>query len=125
VEVVTMAEIYVGRGSDFDEDRRRVATVDGREVVVFRNGDTYHALANTCLHMGGPVGEGILIGRVEAVVSNGDVVRECFSEETTHLVCPWHGWEYDIETGEAAGDRRLRLPRYDVVEREGEVYVRS
>jgi nitrite reductase/ring-hydroxylating ferredoxin subunit len=38
-------------------------------------------------------------------------------------VCPWHGWEYKLRTGECAPDPSLKLKRYDVVKREGGIYV--
>ena len=50
---------------------------------------------------------------------------ERFSETEPHIVCPWHGWEYDLRTGRCAADPRFALRRYEVVCREGEVYVRA
>ena len=121
-----MAEWLAGRVSDFDHDGRRIIKVDGREVAVFRNGGRYHAMSNYCLHMGGPVGEGILLGKVEAVLDEGKrCVDERFSDDEIHIICPWHGWEYNIESGEFAGDRKKRLPTYDVAVRGDEVYVRT
>jgi nitrite reductase/ring-hydroxylating ferredoxin subunit len=74
--------------------------------------------------MGGPVGEGIILGKVEAVLDEQKrLVEERFSETELHLICPWHGWEYDVTTGVCAGDKRLRLKKYPVVERDGNVYV--
>ena len=119
-----MSEWLAGRLSDFDDEQRRVLSADGREIVVFRRNDRFYALDNTCLHMGGPVGEGILIGKVEAVISEDKrFLGERFSEEEIHIVCPWHGWEYDIETGQCAGDRRRRLGRYETEVRGEDVYV--
>jgi nitrite reductase/ring-hydroxylating ferredoxin subunit len=40
-----------------------------------------------------------------------------------HIVCPWHGYEYKLETGECAADKKLKLRRYEVIERDGGVYV--
>lgn len=117
-------ESLAGMKCDFDDGLRQVIEFAGREVVVFRRNDRYYAIDNTCLHSGGPVGEGVLIGKVEAIVhDDGTVAGERFSEDCIHLVCPWHGWEYNIETGEAAGDPRFKLRRY-VTRVEGEnVYV--
>ena len=46
-----------------------------------------------------------------------------FDESETHFVCPWHGWEYDIKTGQSIGDRRQFLRKYEVVERGDDVFV--
>jgi nitrite reductase/ring-hydroxylating ferredoxin subunit len=117
-------EIYVGRVADFADERRVMIQVDGRDVFVFERAGRFYAFENRCRHMGGPVGEGILIGKVEAVLDeNKAVVRERFSTSEIHLVCPWHGWEYDIETGTCAADRRVRLRRFEAVRRGEEIYV--
>jgi nitrite reductase/ring-hydroxylating ferredoxin subunit len=74
--------------------------------------------------MGGPVCEGRILGKVEVVLDDDKtVLGERFSETDVHLVCPWHGYEYDLATGECAVDRRLRLRRFDVVEKGDEIYV--
>jgi nitrite reductase/ring-hydroxylating ferredoxin subunit len=46
-----------------------------------------------------------------------------FSETEMHFVCPWHGMEYNIKTGECASDRRMKLKKYLVVKKGDEVYV--
>jgi nitrite reductase/ring-hydroxylating ferredoxin subunit len=38
-------------------------------------------------------------------------------------VCPWHGYEYDLKTGKCVGDPKLRLQSYDVVEKNGNIFV--
>ena len=47
---------------------------------------------------------------------------QTFADEL-HFVCPWHGYEYDIKTGECAADRRLKLRKYEVVRRGDDVFV--
>jgi nitrite reductase (NADH) small subunit len=114
----------IGSLSDFDGDRRIKVTVDGHEIVVFRHKGKMYAFDNWCLHMGGPVGEGLLMGKVEARITEDGYHRgEYFSDTTTHLVCPWHGWEYDIETGQQAGDKSLCLRRYEVDVQGADVHV--
>ena len=55
---------------------------------------TVHALGGTCLHQGGPLGQGqIADGRV---------------------ICPWHAWEFDCRTGESSFDPGERVPVYEV-----------
>ena len=36
-----------------------------------------------------------------------------------HIVCPWHGYEFDVRTGEHPGDATMRL-RKAYVRTEGE-----
>lgn len=119
-----MAEWRAGHITDFDDGGRRFLDVGGRDVVVLRHRDRYYALDNTCLHIGGPVGEGMVVAKVEAVLAEDKrLVGHRFSEHEIHLVCPWHGYEYDLATGELAGDRRRRLRTYPTQVRGEDVYV--
>ncbi len=119
-----MTELFAGRADEYGEGSRKVVRDGDAEIGVFRVGEKFYAYENTCLHQGGPVCEGMILGKVETVLGEErGVVEERFSEEEIHVVCPWHGWEYDIATGECAADRRLRLKKYEVAQREGGVYV--
>lgn len=119
-----VAEMLVGKLSDFDGDARLIFTHGDTEIGIFRKDGNLYAYENFCLHQGGPACEGALIGKVEPVFTDDrSVTGERFSEEETHFVCPWHGWEYDLATGECAADRRLRLKKYEVVQKGDEIYV--
>lgn len=121
-----MAEVHVGRVEDFDDERRRKVRLDGAEIVVLRWRDEFYAFENICAHMGGPVGEGVIIGKVKAVLGEDQsYLGEYFDDEEPHLVCPWHGWEYKLRTGAFVVDERRRLRRFDVDVRDGGVYVRT
>lgn len=118
------AGLFAGKENEYGEGSRRIVRHGETEIGVFRVDGTFYAYENSCLHQGGPVCEGVIIGKVEAVLGEDKgVVEERFSEKENHIVCPWHGWEYDVVTGECAADRRMRLKRYEVVLRGGEVYV--
>jgi nitrite reductase (NADH) small subunit len=119
-----VAEIDVGDASDFNDGVRKNVHIDGREVTVLSADGAYYAIENKCLHMGGPVGEGIVIGRVEAIVDDKRrLVGERFNNDEKHIVCPWHGYEYELSTGEFCGDRSKRLRTYQAIERDGRIYV--
>lgn len=119
-----MAEVLAGVAADFEDGARKIVPVNGREVVVLLHEGSYYAYANYCRHNGGPVGEGVLMSRVEAVLGENQTSRgERFSKEETHLVCPWHGWEYNLKTGACAGDPTVKLRRFETVERDGSIYV--
>jgi len=40
------------------------------------------------------------------------------------LMCPWHGWEYDVISGACLSKRSVELPSYPVEVRDGELVVR-
>jgi nitrite reductase/ring-hydroxylating ferredoxin subunit len=120
----SMDEICVGTLADFADGARRFVMVGDREVgIVLWRGD-FFAYENRCIHQGGPVCEGTVIGRVEVIVDeSGRAVGQRFDDDDPHLVCPWHGVEYELRTGECVVDRRRRLRRYHVTLRGDDVYL--
>jgi nitrite reductase/ring-hydroxylating ferredoxin subunit len=119
-----MAEKFVGKLSEFKDGDRRIVFVGDTEVGLFRHEGRFFAYSNYCLHQGGPACEGLIIARVEEKIlpdkTSGGLY---FSDTDVNFVCPWHGYEYDIKTGECISDRKLKLRRYKVVERGDDVYV--
>ena len=119
-----MPEYLVAPITELSEQERKLVTIRMQEIIVFRRKNTVYALSNYCLHMGGPVGEGKLIGRVESDISeDGTHLGDRFSDDATHIVCPWHGYEYDIDTGACPALPAERLKRYETHVRDGNVYV--
>ncbi|MFB6172155.1 MAG: Rieske (2Fe-2S) protein [Haloarculaceae archaeon] len=90
---------------DLREGPQRV-THDGRTFLVVETDDGVVAYRNVCPHQYGPIAE----GRVE----------------DGRVICPWHGWEYDLETGENpfARDALARsVPQAPVVVEDGRVFI--
>lgn len=118
-----MAEYRVAGTSEMTDGDRRIVTVRGKEIGVFFKDGQYYAYANNCVHSGGPACEGILINRVVDVIGPDRTYQGQDFAEEVHFVCPWHGYEYDLRTGECVGDRTLKLRKYEVVERGGDIFV--
>ena len=94
------------------------------EIGVFRENGTWYAYSNYCLHQGGPACEGLTIAKVEERIMPDKTSKGLyFSDTELNFVCPWHGYEYDIKTGECISDRKLRLRKYAVIEKGDELYV--
>ncbi|HEY7302264.1 MAG TPA: Rieske 2Fe-2S domain-containing protein [Xanthobacteraceae bacterium] len=118
-----MPECFVAKASDLKDGDRRIVVSGKHEVGVFFKDGGYYAYSNYCVHAGGPACEGILINKVvDLIGADRTYEGQTFSDEV-HFVCPWHGYEYDIKTGECAGDRRLKLRKYPVVRRGEEIFV--
>ena len=119
-----MPEVFVAKLSELPDGERRIVAHHGLEIGVFHWGGQFYAYQNLCVHQGGPACEGIIMHKVEDVLAPDKTwLRQTFSENDAHFVCPWHGYEYDIKTGECAGNRKLRLQSYEVVRRGQEIYV--
>lgn len=117
-------EIRALSARDLPENTVKVVELKGIEIGIINDRGTLRAFRNLCPHQGGPVCEGVRMPKVCMELSQtGTFRRHSFDEQRIHLVCPWHGWEFDIETGEAAGDPAYRLRQFPVTERDGEVYV--
>ena len=64
----------------------------------------------------------IAVRILDVIDKDGLYQGQTFGDET-HFVCPWHGYEYDLKTGECIGDRKQKLRKYDVVKRGEDIYV--
>jgi nitrite reductase (NADH) small subunit len=96
-----------------------VTTVLGVEIVLYNLGDRIVAYRNFCPHQGAP----ICFGRVGGTNLPSAPGEYRFGREGRVLHCPWHGWHFDLETGQAYG-HRSRLARVDVAVEDGTVVVR-
>jgi len=76
----------------------------GEKVICVANvNGTITAMDNVCLHRGGPLGQG--------EIENGKVV------------CPWHGWQWDPQTGQAAHNPNAKLALYPLKVENGDVLI--
>jgi nitrite reductase (NADH) small subunit len=79
-----------------DEDGDRIICVANVNGVI-------SAMDNVCLHRGGPLGQGMIEGN--------------------KIVCPWHGWQFDPQTGEATHNPKAKVAVYPIKVENGEVMV--
>ena len=119
-----MPEILVGTTSQFADGDRRIVAHDGVEIGVFCWQGRFYAYRNLCLHQGGPACEGLTIAKVEEKLRPDKTsLGLSFSDSEMHFVCPWHGMEYDMKTGECVSDRKKKLKKYQILQKGDEVYV--
>jgi nitrite reductase/ring-hydroxylating ferredoxin subunit len=74
-----------------------------RVIALFNVGGEFFALDGVCPHQGGPLGEGELCGAI--------------------VTCPWHGWQFDVRTGQHQLSRNLIQPRFETKIEQGQVWV--
>ena len=119
-----MAEKFVGKASEFKDGDRRIIFLGDHEIGVFRDDGQFYAYSNFCIHQGGPACEGLIIAKVEERILPDKTSRGLyFSDSERHFVCPWHGYEYDMKTGECVADRKLKLRKYKIVHKGDDIYV--
>jgi nitrite reductase/ring-hydroxylating ferredoxin subunit len=97
-------DVVVAQLADIPDGERKIVQVDGLSIGVFHHKGSWYALRNSCLHRGGPVATGNLVD--------------------DKIICPWHGFTYDVTNGQLLTDPSARLEMYPVTVRDGEVYLR-
>ena len=100
-----MSEVRVAGLAEVQEGTPTLVEAQGTPVVLVRTGDTVYACSDVCTHQGGPLSDGKLSG--------------------TRLACPWHGWMFDVKTGQCVmPSRGGSVPSYPTrVDEAGGVWV--
>jgi nitrite reductase (NADH) small subunit len=98
-----MAFVRAVKASEVAPGSIREVPLGGTTIALANVGGSFYALNNTCLHRGGPLGQGALEGKV--------------------LTCPWHGWQYDVTTGKTTMNPYAGVPCYPTEVRGDEVFV--
>ena len=119
-----MPEIKICRSESLADGTAQIVTVENVEMGLIRHKGRCYAYRNLCAHQGGPACEGVRMPQVVDVIDrDGRLIQQRFDEDDMHIVCPWHGYEYHLATGVHVADPRLKLQKFDVQEREGDIYV--
>lgn len=119
-----MTEHRIGPADDIDAGEHIVVEVNGRDVGVFNVNDEYFALLSWCPHQGGPLCEGPTGGTIEEEFDPDSLTTsKTWAREGEVVTCPWHGWEFDVTSGQCLSKRDLALPTYDIESREGTLYL--
>jgi nitrite reductase (NADH) small subunit len=93
----------VAAADDLRPDECGEFVVADRIVALFNVDGTFYALDGICPHQGGPLGKGSLTGCI--------------------VTCPWHGFQFDVTTGQHQTSRSLAQPRFPVKIEDGGVWV--
>ncbi|MBK9306316.1 MAG: Rieske 2Fe-2S domain-containing protein [Nitrospira sp.] len=81
--------VRVARRHEIPPGTGRTVAVDGIWIALFNVDGLFYAIDNSCPHAGGPLGEGNLCERV--------------------VECPWHGWKFDVTSGERVGNPNFQV----------------
>ncbi len=99
-----MGRVRVARLDEVRPGALALVEVDGRRLALARVADTVYAFDDTCTHHGGPLSEGRLAG--------------------ARVTCPWHGWMFDVRTGECLmPSRGGRVATYPVAIEHDEIWL--
>jgi 3-phenylpropionate/trans-cinnamate dioxygenase ferredoxin subunit len=106
-----MPKYIVATVNEIPAGTRKIVELEGRSIGIFNIGGEFFALRNRCPHQGGPLCEGKLGYAIEAAAPGAYVV----TRPDEMLRCPWHGWEFDVRTGQSWWNpTRQRVRSYEV-----------
>ena len=88
-----MAQV-ICKTDDVPEGKGKTFEIDGKKVAVFKVEGNFYAVNDTCIHKGGPLGEGYL--------------------NDTVVTCPWHGWQFDVASGKSPVNPEAKIETYSV-----------
>jgi 3-phenylpropionate/trans-cinnamate dioxygenase ferredoxin subunit len=101
----------VGRADEIPPGSRKIVRVAGRSIGVFNVEGEFYAIRNRCPHQSAPLCEGKLWG----VLSADAPGSFHYDSRKEILACIWHGWEFNLRTGQSWCDpQRLRVRSYAV-----------
>jgi len=86
--------IHAAKTNELKPGQAKIISAGDRDIALFNVDGTFHAIDNLCPHRGGPLGDGVLEGRVVA--------------------CPWHGWRFDVTTGNSPVMPSVSVDKFEV-----------
>jgi len=99
---------FLAKVSEIPDGARKLVTINGVAVALFRQGDRFYALNNACPHRQGPLSRGTVAAEAEG--------GSCF------VRCPMHGWKFDLATGDSYG-RPSNATVYAVTQQDESLYI--
>lgn len=111
----------IGTVEEVRREGCRIVDVDGRPVGVISVGDSFYAVHDRCPHMGPSLCRG---GTLDGTFVPAGPHEHVYGLHDRVIRCPWHGWEFDLETGRSLLEpKRYGLRTYAVLVRDGEVFL--
>ena len=96
-------KVKVAKSSELQEGVGMAVQAGGQTIALFKCDGQISAINGVCPHRGGPLAEGFVQGG--------------------RVVCPWHGWAFDVKTGSHAMNPGIKVPSYPVSVEGDDVYV--
>lgn len=119
-----MSRHTVAEKDAISDGERLIVQLEGKEIAVFRHDGQYFAHANFCPHQSGPGCEGPIDGTTEATFDRETLeTTTTWTKDQQIITCPWHGWEFDITSGDCLSKRDVKLISYAVDVEDGEIVV--
>jgi nitrite reductase (NADH) small subunit len=113
------ARVVVDRAEQLPPGSRRIVQVGKLSIGVLNVDGRYHALLNRCPHHAAPLCEGVVKGTMEDTAPH----EYSYGRHNQYITCPWHGYEFALDTGRPLLDIPLRVPVFTVGVEDGDVVL--
>ncbi len=114
-------QFVLGPVEDFPPGSHPIISVAGREIGVYNVDGEFHAVQNICPHALAPICRGP-IGNTALPTAPGEDFQ--LGMDGRVLRCVWHGWEFDVVTGEALfGIDKRKLKTFPISVEDGQLVV--
>jgi nitrite reductase (NADH) small subunit len=113
-------KIEIGNVADNFNKSCHVVEIKGRSIALFKVEGYFYAILNVCPHKGAPLCHGTFNGTM--LPSSPNKFEHGLEDRV--IRCPWHGYEFDVTTGEALfGVVEQKVKTYEVIEEDGILYI--
>ena len=117
-----MSRHVVARVGEIPPNGSKRVEVKGRQIALFHVNGEYFALTDRCPHEGGS----LCAGRLTGLVTSKEPGRYDYVRPNEFVQCSWHGWEFDIRTGQSYCDPdSIRARTYQVTVQPGEALAKG
>lgn len=116
----TSRELCAGPVGDLPPGARRIVPVGSGSIGLYNVEGSYYAIRNYCPHEGAELCRGKHTGTNLATDRPGEYQ---WGREGLVVRCPWHAWEFDLETGCALFSDKVRVRTYPVRVRDGQLWI--
>jgi nitrite reductase/ring-hydroxylating ferredoxin subunit len=117
-----MSKHVVASVADIPPGTHKLFTVKNRPIGVFNIKGEFFGLHNRCPHQGGELCSGLVTGLVHSTEPG----KYSYSRPGEIIRCPWHGWEFDIRTGQSYCEpARIKVKAYPVEVEHGDAVVKG
>lgn len=110
--------VYVAQINDIPSGNRKLITIDNKSIGVFNTGSQIVAILNICPHELAPV----CLGKLGGTTLPSKPGEFIWGRDNEIIRCPWHGWEFDLLTGECLTDKR-KVKRFTTFVEDEKIYV--
>lgn len=119
----TRREVAVAEVASLKARGRIVVEIEGIEVGLYHHAGEFRAWRNLCPHQGGPACQGKFLPRTIQVEEADHRAAPGLASEDRVIVCPWHGYEYDVLTGRHVTNERVHLIAVPLRVEDGRILV--